>query len=261
MDKNAVVNALRQRQPCLGSWVQVGHAAVAEMLARAGFAWLGIDAEHGEVVEQDYGNLFRAMRGYGTVPLVRVRENAVLPIRRALDLGAGGIIVPLVETADQAACAVAAARYPPEGVRGFAFQRANAWGVDFDAYVAAANHETAVVVMIESKAAVENIDAILAVAGVDGVFVGPYDLSGSYGIPGRTDAPVIADACRRVADACSRAGKSAGQHLVKPTADTVRTALEQGFTFLALGMDTVFLTEGAAAVRELAGSFLPAGPK
>ncbi len=231
--------------------MQIGHPAVAEVLAKAGFAWLAADCEHGEVETGDLGNVFRAMAAVGTVPFVRVRENATLEIRRALDLGAWGVIVPLVESAADAQRAVAAAKYPPDGVRGFAFQRANQWGCEFDRYVATANQEIAVVVMIESKRAVENIDAILAVNGVDGVLIGPYDMSGSYGIPGQIGAPVIHDACRQVAQACARAGKSAGQHIVKPTPENVRTAIGQGFTFLALGMDTIFLAEGAAGALGL----------
>jgi len=247
MSDNPVKQALERRELCVGSWLQIGHPAIVEILARAGYAWLVADCEHGEVEPGDLGNLFRAMSAHGAVPLVRVRENATIEIRRALDLGAHGVIVPLVESVADAQRAVAAAKYPPDGVRGFAFQRANLWGVDFDRYVAAANLEIAVVVMIESKAAVENIDAILAVEGVDGVLIGPYDMSGSYGIPGQTGAPDVLDACRQVAEACARAGKSAGQHIVKPTRENVRTAVDQGFTFLALGMDTVFLADGASA--------------
>jgi 2-keto-3-deoxy-L-rhamnonate aldolase RhmA len=251
MNRNPVKQALRQRELCVGSWLQIGHPAGAEILARAGFAWLAADCEHGEVEIGDLGNLFRAMAPFGTVPLVRVRENDTMEIRRALDLGAQGVIVPLINDGAEARKAVAAARYPPAGVRGFAFQRANHWGGDFDAYVAGANATIAVVAMVESKAAVDSIDAILAEEGIDGVFIGPYDLSGSYGMPGKTDAPVIREACRQVADACARAGKSAGQHIVKPTAEKVRAAVAQGFTFLALGMDTVFLAEGAAAAQRL----------
>ncbi|MFW5857699.1 MAG: aldolase/citrate lyase family protein, partial [Planctomycetota bacterium] len=148
--------------------------------------------------------------------------------------------------------AVRAAKYPPRGVRGYCFSRMNAWGADFDAYAAAANEETAVVVMIESKEGVANIDAILAVDGVDGVLIGPYDLSGSYGVPGQTGHAEVAAGCRRVREACAAAGKAAGLHVVKPDADAVDRALAEGYTFLVLGVDIVFLAEGARRSRALA---------
>lgn len=247
MRENIVKQSLRQRALSIGSWVQLGHPAIAEVLARAGFTWLAVDCEHGEVETGHLGNLFRAIEAAGSAPLVRVRENDAMEIRRALDLGAVGVIVPLVNTAADAEKAVKAALYPPKGVRGFAWQRGNHWGRDFDAY--AVDFDPAVVVMIESKCAVENIDRILAVDGVDGVFIGPYDMSGSYGIPGQTGAPVIQEACRHVAASCARAGKAAGQHIVTPTDGSVREAIAQGFTFLALGMDTVFLAAGARTAR------------
>lgn len=230
-------------KPSFGSWLQIGHPANAEILAKAGFEWLALDCEHGEADEADIGNFCRTCRQYHVKPFVRVRECAVLPIRRALDLGATGVIVPLVNTRSQAIEAVAAANYPPEGVRGFAWHRGNSWGVDFDDY--ATNFRPTVIVMIESKEAVENIDAIMSVHGVDGCLIGPYDMSGSYGIVGQTGHKLIIDACDKVAKACVGTGKMAGSHIVTPDENNVRTALAQGFSFIALGMDTSFLLNGA----------------
>jgi 2-keto-3-deoxy-L-rhamnonate aldolase RhmA len=249
---NPVRRALLERRLSVGSWIQIGHPAVAEVLADSGFSWLAVDCEHTDIDLTATANLFRAMGGRPVVPMVRVRENSTLAIRQALDIGAMGVIVPLVDTADDAARAVAAARYPPDGVRGFAYMRANRHGQAFAEYVGTANSEVAVVVMIESRVAVDSVDAILAVPGVDGVFIGPYDLSGSYGIPGQTDSAPVRSACQRVLAACGRAGKSAGLHVVRPTAAAVAQAIEQGFTFLAVGVDVVFLAESAAAARAAA---------
>ncbi len=236
---------LLNRQLLCGSWLQIGHPANAEILAQAGFTWLAADCEHGEIENGTIGNFCRTVQQFDCTPLVRVKENNILEIRRALDLGAMGVIIPLVNSADDAQRAVAAAKYPPVGRRGFAFHRGNNWGVNFDEYAKHANAEVIVIVMIESKEAVENIDAILAVDGVDGLFIGPYDMSGSYGIIGQTDAPEIKNACRKISAACKKAGKSAGLHIVLPTAEKVQNAVADGFTFLALGMDTVFLANGA----------------
>lgn len=245
-------DALLNREPCFGTWIQIGHAGVAEILANIGFEWIAVDCEHTEIDVALFADLARGMFGRGPAPLVRVRENDTLAIRQVLDAGAEGVIVPLVNSAEEAAKAVAAAKYPPEGVRGFAFGRMNDYGAKFDDYVKRANEQIAVVVMIESKEAVERIDEILAVEGVDGVFVGPYDLSGSYGIPGQTDHELVRNGCQKVSEACFSAGKSAGAHIVVPTKERIRQAVEQGFTFLALGMDTVFLQDAARDALKIA---------
>jgi len=252
MKPNPIRHALLQRQVTVGTWIQVGHAAVAEVLANTGFDWIAADCEHTDMGPAEFAAVARGMHGRGSVPLVRVRENDTLAIRQMLDMGALGVIVPLVNTPEEAEKAVRSAKYPPDGVRGFAFHRGNDWGVDFTDYAAQANDQIAVVVMIESKEAVENIDAILAVDGVDGVFIGPYDMSGSYGIPGQTSDPIIKNACTRVSEACAQAGKSAGIHVVIPTPEGIAEALANGFTFIAVGVDTIFLDQGARAALAVA---------
>lgn len=237
--------ALLERRLTLGTWIQIGHPAVAEVLAMAGFDWIAADMEHTDIDNAGFAALARAMHGRRVAPLARVRANDTLAIRQALDLGAQGVIVPLVHAAADAERAVSAAKYPPRGVRGYCFSRMNDWGKNFDAYAATANDQIAVVVMIESNQGVENIDAILAVDGVDGVFIGPYDLSGSYGVPGQTGHRLVQEGCRRVLGACQAAGKAAGLHVVLPEADAIARALADGFTFIALGVDTVFLQSGA----------------
>jgi len=245
MTRNPVRKALLERRVTIGTWIQVGHAAVAEVLATAGYDWLCADCEHTDIGPAEFAALARGMYGRGPVPLARVRENDTLAIRQVLDMGAMGVIVPLVDSAAEAQAAVRAAKYPPTGVRGFAFHRGNNWGTDFADYAARANDDIAVVVMIESKRAVENIDAILAVEGVDGVFIGPYDMSGSYGMPGKTGEPVIRAACATVVNACRHAGKAAGIHVVIPTRESIEQTVREGFTFIAVGVDTIFLSQGA----------------
>ncbi|MBN2449193.1 MAG: 2,4-dihydroxyhept-2-ene-1,7-dioic acid aldolase [Lentisphaeria bacterium] len=260
MMSSSLRRALLERRVSLGTWIQIGHPAVAEVLAGVGFDWLCVDCEHTDIGPAGFAALARGMHGRGPVPLARVRENDTLAIRQVLDLGAMGVIVPLVNSAAEAARAVRAAKYPPQGVRGFAFHRGNDWGAGFDAYAERANGEIAVVVMVESRQAVEDIDAILAVEGIDGVFIGPYDLSGSYGIPGQTSHASVRQACARVAEACRQAGKSAGVHVVLPTPDGIRAAIEEGFTFVAVGVDTVFLERaGRTAVAAARDAAAPGG--
>ena len=235
----------------IGSWIQTGSPAVAEILSDVGFDWIAADMEHSSIQIDEFAAVARGIYGRGPITAARVRENDTLAIRQVLDMGAECVIVPLVNNAEDARRAVRAAKYPPMGVRGFGYARMNHWGKDFDGYAARANEEIAVIVMIESKEAVENIDEILEVEGVDGVFIGPYDMSGSYGIIGQTSDPMIADACSRVAKACLRHGKAAGQHIVLPTKENVAKAQEEGYTFLALGCDLVFLRYAATDAMAL----------
>jgi 2-keto-3-deoxy-L-rhamnonate aldolase RhmA len=248
----SIRHALLRGEPCIGTWLQIGHPSAAEVLASLGFDWIAVDCEHTDIGLESLAAVLRAMHGRGPVPLVRVRENAVMAIRQPLDLGARGVIVPLVSTPDEARRAAAAARFPPEGVRGFAFCRGNEHGMGFAEYAAHANDDIAVVVMAETRLAVENIESIVAVDGVDGVFIGPYDLSGSYGVTGQTSHPLVLEAQRAIVAACRATGKAAGLHVVVPDPRGIRAALEAGFTFVAVGMDTVFLRDGGRAALDAA---------
>ena len=232
--------------------MHVGHPVVSEILANVGFDWIAIDCEHTDIDVAGFTAVARGMYARGPEPFVRVRQNDTLAIRQVLDAGARGVIVPLVETAEEARKAVAAAKYPPQGERGFCFSRMNNYGIDFDEYIRTANDNIAVVVMIESKEAIENIDDILSVEGVDGVFIGPYDLSGSYGIPGKTDDPLVKDGCKKVLDACKARDKSAGIHVVFPTVESIEKSIGDGFSFIAIGVDTVFLNEGSRKALDIA---------
>jgi 2-keto-3-deoxy-L-rhamnonate aldolase RhmA len=249
---NAVKNRLREGVPSFGGWIQIGHPAVAELFANAGFDWIAVDCEHTDIGIAEFTSLARGMHGRKAIPMARVRENDTLAIRQVLDGGAQGVIVPLVNSAEDARRAVASAKFPPQGIRGSAFIRANEYGVRFREYAESANSDTLVIVMIETKEAVEQIDRIVAVEGVDGTFIGPYDLSASYGIAGDVANRVMFEARRSVLAGCRSAGKAAGIHLVTPTQDDIVTATGEGFTFIALGMDTVFLDQGARQVLRFA---------
>jgi len=251
---NPVKKALLERKLTFGSWIQIGHPAVAEVLSRSGFEWLAVDMEHTDIDIKSFCDTIRGMQGRGVIPLARVRENDFLAIRQVLDAGAQGVIVPLVNSAEEAENAVKAVKYPPIGKRGFAFCRANEWGIDFDEYARRANQDVAVIVMIESRLAVENINEILAVEGVDGVLIGPYDMSGSYGLTGQVSHPDIMKACRTVSAACKKHGKAAGIHIVKPDGKNIKEAIADGFIFIALGMDTIFLGQTSSELIKIAGS-------
>jgi len=251
--KNKLRAALLERRVTLGAWVQIGHAASAEVLAGAGFDWVCVDLEHGATDLETTTGIFRALSGYDCVPVARLPYNDPVWIHRLLDAGACGLIIPMVNDAEQAAAAVRESKYPPLGCRGFGYSRANAHGADFDAYIATANEEIAMVMQIEHKDAIRNIDPILEVPGVDGVFIGPLDLSGSMGITGQLGHPDMVSALGKYRNACSAHKKSAGMHVVRPTVEAIRSALEDGYTMLALGLDTVFIEDGARVALKAAG--------
>ena len=236
---------LRRHDRLLGTMVTLPSAATAEILGELGFDWLFIDGEHGPLETAELTAILQ-VAGPKTACIVRVPEAAEVPIKKALDLGADGIIVPQVNTAEQAASVVRFARYAPEGARGVGLARAHGYGQRFGEYLAAANGEIAVIVQAEHALAVENIDAIVRVPGVDAVLLGPYDLSASLGKMGRIDEPIVVAAIRRVTDACRAAQMPLGYFGV--TAAAVRPYVAQGYTLIVAGVDTLFLGNGAKAL-------------
>ena len=235
-------------QPLLGSWLQVPFAASAEILARVGFDWLAVDAEHGLMDLRDLAALLAACEARDVAGFVRLPAADDIWIRRALDAGAAGLIVPMVNSAEIARHAVAWAKYPPRGKRGFGFSRANGYGADFDAYVRRANRDICVIAQIEHVDGVREVEAILDVDGIDGALIGPYDLSGSMGLVGQPSHPKVLAAARHVLKACRERGKAPGFHVVSADPKSALPYLRQGYRFVALGMDTLFLRSGADAV-------------
>jgi 2-keto-3-deoxy-L-rhamnonate aldolase RhmA len=243
---------LRRGDKLLGTMVTLASAASAEVLAAAGFDWLFIDAEHGPLETRDLNEILQAV-GHKTACIVRVAEASEVAIKKVLDLGADGIIVPQVNTAEQAANVVRWARYPPVGARGVGLARAHGYGTRFREYLRSANDEIAVIVQAEHATAVANIDAIVRVPGVDAVLVGPYDLSASLGKMGAVDDPVVVGAIDRVTAACRAAGLPLGYFGV--TASAVERYVARGYTLIVAGVDTLYLASGAQTVlKELRGA-------
>ena len=238
---------LKRGDKLLGTMVTLANAASAEVLASLGFDWLFIDGEHGPLETRELAEILRAV-GDRTACIVRVPEAAEVPIKKALDLGAHGIIVPQVNTAKQAASVVRWARYAPEGARGVGLARAHGYGVRFREYLSTANRDVAVIVQAEHAHAVENIDAIVRVPGVDAVLLGPYDLSASLGKMGQVDDPQVVDAIGRVTEACRAVAMPLGYFGV--TAAAVQPYVARGYTLIVAGVDTLYLANGARALLE-----------
>jgi 2-keto-3-deoxy-L-rhamnonate aldolase RhmA len=236
---------LRRGDMLLGTMVTLPTAATAELLAGLGFDWLFVDAEHGALETRELLEILQAVSR--TVPcLVRVPAAAEVPIKKALDLGAAGIIAPQVNSAEQAADVVRFARYAPEGARGVGLARAHGYGMQFKEYVASANDEIAVVVQAEHAQAVENIEAIVHVPGVDAVLLGPYDLAASLGKMGAVADPLVLEAIGHVTTTCRNAGMPLGYFGVNAAA--VRPYIERGYTLIVAGVDTLLLGGAAKAL-------------
>ena len=241
---------LRSGERLFGTWCNLGSSIAAEIAGLSGFDWVLIDLEHGS---GDYGDLvhqIQAVSATPAAPVVRIAWNDPVAFKRVLDLGASGIMVPYVQSAEEAAAAVRAMRYPPAGVRGVALlNRATSFGAGFGDYVQRADRELLTIVQIETPRAVENAAEIAAVDGVDVLFVGPLDLSTGLGVQGRYDEPVYLEALDRVARAAARAGKASGILLLGSQA--LAATVERGMTFIALGSDGGLVANGMRANAEL----------
>ncbi len=249
---NTLRAALLEGRPVFGSWLQSGNSAIAEVMAKAGFDWLAIDLEHSTIDLETTFTLIQVIDLAGCAPLVRLSANDPVQIKRVMDAGAWGVIVPSVRSAAEARQAVDAVKYPPEGTRGVGLGRAHGYGPGFADYLRACAEGSVVIPMIEQKEGVEHVEEILAVPGVDGVFIGPYDLSASYGVMGELGHPLVREAMRRVVEAARVSGKAAGIHVVHPPGTQVAERMAEGFGLIAYGGDMLFLTPAAReAAKEL----------
>ena len=241
MKTNTLKKALSRHEMTYGCWVTLAHPLIPEILSQAGFDWLTIDMEHSSIELGDLLPLIISTEANGMVPLVRVGENNPNLIKRVMDAGAYGVIVPNVNSAGEAQRAVDSVKYPPYGKRGVGLYRAQRYGREFEAYKKWLAKESVVIIQIEHIDAVRDIDNIFAVEGIDAFVVGPYDLSGSLGCPGEFDRPVVKQAIARYERVCKKMRKPMGFHVVQPEPKRVMALKKKGYAFLAVGIDTLYL--------------------
>ena len=234
--------------------MQFGQAAIAEIMASAGYDWIVVDLEHSVISLREAEEMIRIIRLSGVDPLVRLSSNDPVQIKRVMDAGAEGIIVPMVKTQAEIVAAVDAVRYPPHGSRGVGLARAQGYGSRFEEYRAWVANESVVIAQIEHIDGVKNLDAILRTPGVAGFIVGPYDLSGSLGIPGEFSHPAMLEALaeiRRIA--ALHPDLAAGYHVVPPKPELVAARIDEGYRFIAYSTDMIFIGEtcraGLQAIR------------
>ncbi len=191
---NRLKSLIESGQPAIGSWISSTDPYAVEMTADLGFDWLLIDTEHTPLSRDSLRSILTAMRGSASTPVVRLSSNALDHFQTALDLGAQGVVVPMVNTREDAEQAVRFCRYPPVGVRGFAPIRASRYLENLSDYISNANSTISLIVQIETPEAVSNIDAILTTEGVNGIFIGPSDLASFMGFPAQTGHPKVVEA-------------------------------------------------------------------
>jgi 4-hydroxy-2-oxoheptanedioate aldolase len=246
MRPNPVKQALRAGQPSVGTWLSLGSITAARFLARAGFAWLTVDIEHSLVDWETATHMFAAIADAGCTALARVPANRHDHVKRVLDNGAHGIVVPMVNSRDEALAAVAAALYPPVGNRsvGGSVHALN-FGTTAPDYYSHANNEVLVVLQCEHIRAVEDADAIFSVPGIDAIFVGPNDLAASMrGSDGRPPSgEATAQALKHVLATCQKHKVPAGLHVT--SAEEARHRIEEGWQFIAIGSELRMMLDGA----------------
>ena len=236
---------ITKHQLTIGSWITIGHPTVAEIMAKAGFDWLAIDMEHSALSMAQCQELIRVVDLCGVPALVRVGKNDPLLIKQAMDAGACGVIVPMINSKEEAMAAVSSVKYPPSGTRGVGLARAQGYGASFQEYRKWVEKESVVIVQIEHIKAVEHLEDILSVEGVDAFLVGPYDLSGSLGVPGDFDHPKMKAALEKIRNdsALLKRKIPTGYHVVSSDAKLVEEKIKQGYKFISFGVDFLFLGE------------------
>lgn len=227
--------------PKLGSWITLNNPSIAEIMSDAGFDWLCIDMEHSVTDYTEAQQIILAIQSKGLKAYVRVGENNTRIIKRVLDAGADGIIVPSVNSAAEAKKAVDSVKYPPFGKRGVGLARAQSYGFGFESYRDYISKEIKLIVQIEHINAINELDAILQTNGVDGTFIGPYDLSGSMGKPGNWDDPDVKQALLVYEETVKKYNKWVGFHVIQPDYNLVIDKIKKGYNFIAFSLDVLFL--------------------
>jgi len=236
---------LKNNELTIGSWIMMGHPMSVEVMALAGFDWLVVDIEHTSINMETVQALITTIQAHHMKALVRVSKNEEVVIKKVLDIGADGIVVPMVSSKEDAEQAVDYAKYPPVGKRGVGLYRATRYGTNFEAYKKWVDEELVIIAQIEHIDAVKNIDEIISVEGIDGTIIGPYDLSGSMGYPGEFEREDVKNAVQTVLDRCKVHHIPSGFHVVDTEPEKLNQKIEAGCTFLAYGIDYFFMRDAA----------------
>lgn len=251
MYNKSLKQKLNNNELTIGSWITIGHPSIVEILSQANFDWLTIDMEHTSIDYTMAQSLISTIQFHGMAALVRVSKNDEVYIKRVLDAGADGVIVPMINNAKDARKAVEYVKYPPEGKRGVGLYRAQKFGLNsgFENYKQWLNDSSVIIAQIEHIDAVNNIEEIISTPGIDGVIIGPYDLSGSLGVPGEFGDQKVKAALLKYEEVCKKNNFPMGYHVIEPELTLLQEKINMGYKFLAFSTDFFFM--GRKAENEL----------
>ncbi len=236
---------IRRGELTIGTWITIPHPSVIEVLSTAGFEWVTIDMEHAAINISQAQTLIMAAQGKKMKAFVRVSANEPTPIKHALDAGADGVIVPMINTRADALKMVDHIYYPPIGKRGTGLARAQNYGIGFEEYRRRLEKDIIVVAQIEHIQAIENIKSILSVEAIDATIIGPYDLSASMGKPGQYHLPEVKKTIEAYDTACIAMNKPRGAHVISSDIRELNERIARGYSFLAFSLDFFFLGDKA----------------
>lgn len=247
----ALKQKLRRRERLFAGWVSYAHPSITETFARAGMDFIAIDMEHSTISLEQAQRIIAASQSEGVPCLPRPVSHSNDWIKPLLESGADGLLIQMVNTAADVRAIIDDFKYPPVGRRSYGVNRAQAYGFEFDSYIKNWNEASSLIIQVESIEAVKNIDDLLSFDEIDGVMVGPYDISGSLGVPGQLTHSSVIEASRTVANACARVGKSCGTQVADASESSVQALFDIGYTFAILGSDLFVLWKWAEQMRGL----------
>lgn len=236
---------IRDKELTIGSWLTIPHQSVVEIMATAGFDWITIDIEHAAIGMDSIINTIGHIQGNGMKALVRVYDNDEVIIKRVLDAGADGIIVPMIKNKEEAQKMIDSVYYPPIGKRGVGLNRAQKYGIAFEEYQEKLKNEIVVIAQIEHIDAINHLEDILAFNQIDATLIGPYDLSASMGNPGQYHLPKVKEAVEKYDLICDQLNKPKGAHVISSDFQPTQDKIDLGYSFLAFSLDFFFLGDKA----------------
>lgn len=251
MKQQKFKKALRSREKIFGAWVSYAEPSITETFAKAGFDFLAIDMEHSTITLPEAKSIITVSQYHDVACLPRPVSHSNDYIKPLLEFGADGMLIQMVNNPEDVKKLIGNIKYPPIGNRSYGVNRAQGYGFDFDSYINRWNNDSIFMIQIESIEGVKNIESILSYDEIDGVMIGPYDISGSLGVPGQLDHPDVIDASKKVIEACKKFNKSCGTQLNDPNLNNINSLFELGYTFAILGSDLFILWKWAEAMKNI----------
>ena len=254
LKRKKLKESLRRREKLFAAWISYSHPSIAETFAKAGFDFIAIDMEHSTINLSEAQRIIAACQSEEVPCLPRPVSHSDDYIKPLLESGADGILIQMVNTSNDVQNLINNLKFPPIGKRSYGVNRAQGYGFDFNEYITSWNNDSSFIIQVESIEAVENIESLLEFSEVDAVMIGPYDISGSLGVPGELNHKKVISASKKVIDACSKYGKSCGTQLNDPNPKNINNLFEMGYTFAVLGSDLFILWKWAEQMKQIMNS-------